>query len=195
MIATNNQGKLREMQQIMTDLPLEVLSYRELIDHEIDVVEDGETFEANALKKAMAYPDFDGTVVLADDSGLEVDCLEGRPGIYSARYAGVGASKQEMCLKILGEVDDAVGRGAQFVSVMAMRFPDGSCETVKAIVRGTISDSMRGDGGFGYDPIFVPDGYQQTFSEMPTDLKNQLSHRRGALEQVRQVLQARLALE
>ncbi len=192
LIATNNQGKLIEMKQIMADLPLEVCGYRDVIDHDIDVVEDGDTFEANAIKKAMAYPDLEGTVILADDSGLEVDCLDGRPGIYSARYAGVGASRETMCSTILGEIEDVEDRGAQFVSVMAVRFPDGSCETVRGIVRGSISDTMRGSDGFGYDPIFIPEGVEQTFAEMPSSQKNELSHRRRALEQVRDLLLSRL---
>ena len=184
LVSTHNQGKLREIKQVLADTPLSVHGYRDFISYNIDVIEDGLTFEANAIKKAMAIPYLEESLILADDSGLEVDSLEGRPGIYSARYAGEGASSEQLCRKILLELEGVEARGAQFTCVMALRFSDGRCETVKGIVRGSIALQMTGQDGFGYDPIFVPEGFSVSFAEMSASEKNELSHRRRALDQI-----------
>ena len=187
-IASNNQGKIDEIKAIFSDLPLTVCSYLDILIDPIDVLEDGLTFEANAIKKVQAYPRLDSVIYLSDDSGLEVDALDGRPGIYSARYAGENATNDERCHKLLSELYGVGDRSARFVSVVALRFPDGRIETVRGEVEGHISHTMEGDRGFGYDPIFIPEEYETTFGEMDPAEKHDLSHRGKALEKARFIL-------
>lgn len=185
VLFTNNNHKVHEI-TTMFDLPnLEIISYRDVFRMRIDVVEDGQTFEENALIKVNALPPHPHYIYLAEDSGIEVDCLNGAPGIYSARYAGPEATREQMCEKLLRECYGSGNRGAQYQAVMALRFPDGRIDTFTGIVRGTLAHEMSGDQGFGYDPIFIPEDYDITFAEMDPIEKNQLSHRYRALNQVK----------
>ena len=154
----------------------------------VEVLEDGDTFEENAIKKVNALPDHPNYIYLAEDSGIEVDHLDGAPGIYSARYAGPNATREDMCYKLLQACYGAGNRDAQYQAVMALRFPDRTIETFTGIVRGSLAHEMIGDGGFGYDPIFIPEDYDVTFAQMTEADKNELSHRFHALSQVKDFL-------
>lgn len=184
LIATRNAHKLREIREIF-DIPgLEIVSaldYPEIPD----VVEDGETLEANAIKKAVTLARETGLWSMADDTGLEVAALNGEPGVYSARYAGGDASYADNNRKLLGALDGALDRSAQFRCVMALADPAGDAQIVEGVCRGRIADAVRGDGGFGYDPLFVPDGFDRTFAELSAEEKNRISHRGRALAEAR----------
>ena len=193
VIFTNNQHKIKEIKTILS-LDIPIYSYQEIFDYDVDVVEDGSTFEENAIIKVNALPNNEDHIYLAEDSGIEVEYLDGAPGIYSARYAGKNASKQDMCEKLLQDCYGAGNRAAQYQAVMALRFPDESIETFSGIVKGTLSHEMVGDGGFGYDPIFIPDGYDITFAEMTENEKHMLSHRYHALKEVKHFLSSHLSL-
>lgn len=184
-LATNNANKVREIQAILAIPNLLVCSYQEVVGYSVDVVEDGLTFEENARKKVMAYPQKDQVIYLAEDSGLEVSGLQGAPGVYSARYAGIGASSSELCDKVLKTLGDGLDRRAQFRAVMALRFSDGQIEIAEGVCKGQIATEKRGTGGFGYDPIFIPEGHSRTFAEMEAKEKNKLSHRAQALEKMK----------
>ncbi len=160
--------------------------------------ETGVTFEANAIIKAMDASRLFSGLVLSDDSGLEVDALHGAPGVRSARYARVGATDEENRTRLLKELDESGARGkqrsARFCCVMAL-FENGRIlSTFTGVVEGIIINGERGMGGFGYDPLFVPAGYCETFAQLPAEVKNQLSHRARALEQVKKFLQNRTSL-
>jgi non-canonical purine NTP pyrophosphatase (RdgB/HAM1 family) len=188
VIASNNLHKIAEIKEIFADLNLEVVSYHQVFPDFVEVEEDGVTFEANALKKARTFAMHPEHIYLADDSGLEVAALNNEPGIYSARYAGEGATKTDLCQKILRNLAGNANRAAQFRSVIALKFPDGNCQVVEGILKGTITQEMRGENGFGYDAIFVPEGYTKTLAEMAAEEKNQLSHRFLALQQARKLI-------
>lgn len=144
--------------------------------------EDGATFEENAVKKAVAWARATGHWALADDSGLEVDVLCGEPGVRSARYAGEDADDAANNRKLLIELEGETDRQARFRCVLALASPDGRVRTVEGVCKGRILTAPRGANGFGYDPLFVPYGHDQTFAEMPPDLKNRISHRARALQ-------------
>ena len=155
--------------------------------------EDGKTFTDNAIAKARFYATATGLWALADDSGLEVDALAGAPGVYSARYAGENASdadRRALLLSELAQVSEK-DRRARFVSVVAIASADGKVLNVsEGICEGTLTFAPRGEGGFGYDPLFVPDGFSQTFAELPESVKNRISHRARALIKTRQFLKS-----
>ena len=180
--ATGNAHKVEEMQAILAPLGIEVLSAR-AVGGMPDVDEDGDTFAANAIKKAVETAQILRRPVLADDSGLEVFALNGEPGIYSARYAGVGGNDGRNVRKLLTRLDGQADRTARFVCVIALASPTGLIGTAEGEVRGHIIDEPRGDHGFGYDPVFVPEGFEQTFAELPGEVKNRFSHRDNALQQ------------
>ncbi|MFH0880163.1 MAG: RdgB/HAM1 family non-canonical purine NTP pyrophosphatase [Lentisphaerota bacterium] len=186
MIATRNPHKLDEIRQIF-HLPGLILS--SALDHpELpDVEEDGETFEENAIKKAVTLAQATGLWALADDSGLEVEALDQAPGVRSARYAGEPVSYPANNRKLLQSLDGLENRRARFRCVMALYSPSGKTHPVEGQCTGTIARAERGGGGFGYDPLFVPDGYSKTFSEMEAGEKNALSHRGMALAEARKV--------
>ena len=179
-LATGNRHKLEEVRAILEPLGYEVLSADELGGlPEID--EDGATFRENALKKARACAKAWHCTVLADDTGLEVKALNGEPGVYSARYAG----EHDFALnlrKVLEKMEGADDRSARFVTVVAVVSPDGEEATAEGEVRGMMAAAPRGEGGFGYDPAFIPEGHDKTFGELPADVKNRLSHRAHALQ-------------
>ncbi len=179
-IASGNAHKISEIRQIFHDLPIEVSGFQDWPAP----IEDGETFEENAVKKVEALPLVPNEIYLADDSGLEVDVLGGAPGIFSARYAEPGKE----CRKLLDELGSNSNRNAHFTCVIALAFPTGDIHTVRGEAHGTISTLICGEKGFGYDPIFIPNGHDRTFAEMTPQEKNNLSHRNIALQQARAYL-------
>ena len=181
IIFTNNAKKCKELQVILADQSIDVVRYKDILGHKIDVVEDGITFEENALKKVRALSQLKHDIKLADDSGIEVECLDGKPGIYSARYGGEGLTDQERCKYLLHKIKDKTNRKAQFRCVIAMIFPDGTEQLTHGVVKGTLTHELRGDSGFGYDPLFIPNGYKQTFAELGHKTKYEISHRGKAL--------------
>jgi len=182
LLATRNKGKAREFQE-MLGAEWQVLTSSDVPDLP-DVSEDGETFEANAQKKALACGAIFSGFVLADDSGLEVDALNGVPGIHSARFAGEPSNdlrNNELLLTRMLDVPED-SRGAQFVCVLALTKGATVLGLYKGILRGRVLYSARGQGGFGYDPAFVPEGYQESFGELDYRIKNSISHRAQALQ-------------
>ena len=174
--ATANPDKLAEFQQILADKVVLLPRPPEVPD----VVEDADTLIGNARLKAAAIVAAAGQPAVADDTGLEVDALDGRPGVWSARYAGEDASYADNVTKLLGELDgkDGAERGAQFRTVVVVQWPDGSELAVEGCVRGRIDTERRGDSGFGYDPVFVPDeGDGRSFAQMSSEEKHAISHR------------------
>jgi len=155
-----------------------------------EVKEDGDTFAENALKKARSIFEKTGKISLADDTGLVVPALSGAPGVYSARYAGEKAVYEDNVRKLLKEMSGIQNRKAKFVCTMALLFPGGEEHIVSGSVEGLITESPRGRGGFGYDPVFLVPEYKKTFAEMDTELKNRISHRAKALEEVLKILKS-----
>ena len=185
LIASRNAHKIQEIREIF-DLPgVEWVSTAEFPDLP-DVVEDGDTFEANAIKKATELACATGLWALADDSGLEVAALGNAPGVYSARYAGEPCSHANNNAKLLRELAGQSDRAARFRCVAALSDPTGRAETVSGSCPGRIIDKLRGAQGFGYDPLFVPEGFDRTFAEMGNAQKNQLSHRGRAMAQAKE---------
>ena len=183
IFATGNENKMKEIRMILADLGMPILSMKEAgID--VDVVEDGTTFEENALIKVKEIAKYvDNCIVLADDSGLEIDYLNKEPGIYSARYAGVDTSydiKNNLLIQRLEGVPDEK-RTARFVCAVAAAFPDGTTEVVRGTIEGRIGYEIKGETGFGYDPIFMVPEYNKTTAELSIEEKNKISHRAKAL--------------
>ena len=190
VLATRNQGKVREISEILEDQSgIELLSLRNY-PNAPSVVEDGKTYEENAIKKAATLAEYTGHLTISDDSGLEVDALDGVPGVHSARYAGEDASDQDRIVKLL-DVLQAVPddrRSARFICAVAIAEPSIQAQVVRGVCEGRIICAPRGLGGFGYDPIFVPVGYSETFAELGDEVKNQISHRAKALGKARKLL-------
>jgi XTP/dITP diphosphohydrolase len=190
LIATNNPGKVREYEELLEDLPVEI-TFPAQVGLDLAVVESGETFEENAHLKAQAYAQASGLLTLADDSGLEVDALNGAPGVHSARYAGPGTSDADRYRKLLDALADvpAGQRSARFRCVIAVAQPGGTVQIAEGTCEGQIEFEPRGEHGFGYDPVFVVDGWQgQTMAELPPDVKNAISHRARAMQAARPLL-------
>ena len=180
--ATNNKHKVVEIKAILAPIGIEVLSAAE-VGGMPDVVEDADSFEGNAAKKAVECALSLKLPVLSDDSGLCVDALDGRPGIYSARYGGPGLDDKDRCNLLLKELENCEDRNAHFACVVALANADGKIlGTAMGKCEGRIDTEMNGNGGFGYDPLFIPDGYKESFAELGEDVKNSLSHRKNALE-------------
>ncbi len=180
--ATSNAHKIIEIRQILGAHGIEVVGADEAGGMP-DVVEDGTTFRENALKKALAGAKALNATVLADDSGLEVVALNGAPGIYSARYACEGGNDGRNVAKLLKNMQGITDRRARFVCVIAVALPDGTVlGTAEGEVRGRIAEAPSGNGGFGYDPVFIPEGYDQSFGVLPAEVKNHFSHRANALQ-------------
>ena len=193
IFATGNAGKMREIRMILEDTGMEILSMKEA-GIEADIVEDGKSFEENALIKARAVAAHTDGIVLADDSGLEIDYLNGEPGIYSARYLGEDTSyhiKNANLIERLSGVPDEK-RTARFVCAIAAVLPDGKNFTTRGVIEGRIGYEERGENGFGYDPIFYLPEYQMTSAELAPELKNELSHRGKALRAMREELKKRI---
>ena len=192
IFATGNAGKLKEIREILKDLNREIVTMREA-GFEGEIEENGTTFRENAEIKAKAVWEKTGGIVLADDSGLEIDYLNKEPGIYSARYAGVDTSydiKNQMLLDRLKGVPDEK-RTARFVCAIAAAFPDGTVETVRGTIEGMIGYEIAGEHGFGYDPIFYVPEYGCTTAEMDPVQKNELSHRGRALRAMRAIMEVK----
>ncbi len=189
IFATGNEGKMREIRMILEDLGTEVLSLKEA-GIALEVQEDGETFEENAVIKARAVMEETKALVLADDSGLEIDYLNGEPGVYSARYMGEDTSyrikNQNLIERLEGVPEEK--RTARFVCVIAAAFPDGRILTARGTIEGIIGYEERGEGGFGYDPIFWLPEYGCSTAELTMEKKNELSHRGKALRAIKDEL-------
>ncbi len=190
VLATSNKGKIREIKEMCDDF--EVVAYSELIDA-FEIVEDGKDFKENALIKARAVYEALGdvnAVVLADDSGISVDILEGAPGIYSARYGGEDADDKENLKKLMADIKakGVTRSAAHYTAAMAIVSSSGE-QSVHGWMYGEAITHARGDGGFGYDPMFIPLGYEKTLGELPNDVKVKLSHRSKALSLAKIILQ------
>lgn len=193
IFATGNQGKMREIRQILGDMDVEILSMKEA-GIEIDIVEDGKTFEENAVIKAKAVAAKTKHIVLADDSGLEIDYLNKEPGIHSARYMGEDTSydiKNANLLERLDGVEDEK-RAARFVCAIAAVLPDGEILTAQGIIEGRIAYEIKGDKGFGFDPIFYLPEYGCTSAQLSEEEKNAISHRGRALRAMKEILEKRM---
>jgi len=181
--ASQNKGKIQEMEIITKEFGMEIIPRDDAGIEDIEIVEDKETFEENSLKKAKEIMNLCGKVTIADDSGLEVDALGGAPGVHSARYAGDERDDQKNRDKLLLDLEGVPfeKRTARFVSVISMAYPDGTEIIARGECEGHIIFEERGQNGFGYDCLFVPIGYDQTFGELSSEEKNKISHRSNAL--------------
>ena len=189
VLATRNQGKIDEIRALLPGLGIQpAASYPGCPEPD----ETGRNFEENALIKARAVAQYTSRAALADDSGLEVDALDGAPGVRSARYAGAGATDRDNIQRLLDALDGIpdADRTARFRCAMAVAAPDGRTWTVEGVCEGRIIRKPRGGAGFGYDPLFVPAGYKSTFGELDRSVKNRISHRAMALDRIRDVLEA-----
>ncbi|MFA5515598.1 MAG: XTP/dITP diphosphatase [Desulfuromonadales bacterium] len=184
LVATRNQGKLREIRTLLAESGIQVLSLADFSELP-EVTEDGATFAENARKKAETIARRSGRLTLADDSGLLVATLDGAPGVHSARYAGPDADDAANNRKLLAALHNipAARRQAAFVCVMALCSPQGACRFYEGRLEGAIVDAPRGAGGFGYDPLFFIAGQGKTLAELPAEIKNRISHRGQALRQ------------
>ncbi len=189
VVASKNEGKIVEIRTILKALDLHIVSQAQA-GIEIDVEEDGVTFEQNAVKKAQQIMKICKCTTLADDSGLEVDYLNGAPGVYSARYAGVGATDEQRNQKLLHALQDVPleRRTARFVCVIAVTFPNGETKIVEGKCEGIVGFEPKGKNGFGYDPLFYVPKYHMTMAEMDNHIKNSISHRGQALRKLNQML-------
>lgn len=192
MVATTNKGKLQEISRLLADSGIVVKGLDE-VPGLPEIVEDGDTFEANARKKALTVARHCGCLTLADDSGLVVKALQGEPGVYSARYAGPGASDADNNQKLLAAMTGLPReqREAAFHCAMALCEPSGDCRVFQGCLQGLILDEPRGSGGFGYDPLFLVPEYGKALAELPLEIKNRISHRGKALRQTLAYLQQR----
>ena len=189
VLATRNEGKIKEIKRIVGQLPISILTIDDFPGCP-EVVEEGVTFQENAIKKAMAVAQYTGKPSLADDSGLEVYALNNAPGIFSSRYAGEGADDGKNREKLLYEMRSLSDeeRKARFVCCLALAFPDGGIEIFRGHVEGGIGREPKGSHGFGYDPLFYPKGHDRTFAEMEAREKDSLSHRGKALREFQKYL-------
>ncbi|MBV7267771.1 non-canonical purine NTP diphosphatase [Winogradskyella luteola] len=185
VFATNNHNKLKEVQSLVPK-HIKLLSLADILCTE-DIPETQPTIEGNAIQKAEYVKANYGYDCFADDTGLEVEALNGEPGVYSARYAGPQRNAEDNMNKLLSELENKHSRKAQFKTVIALHL-NGKLETFTGICKGEITTKKQGDKGFGYDPIFKPDGYDQTFAEMDLELKNKIGHRGKAVTQLIQFL-------
>ena len=189
VIATANSHKVEEYSALLKGQDVELHSLADYPGFP-GVEENGKTFEENSSIKAAAVSSYCEAPAFADDSGLEVEALDGRPGIYSARYAENDPARRA---KLLAELEGKENRRARFVCVIAIAFNGEVIETFEGEVKGTIITEERGEGGFGYDPLFIPDGYDQTFAEMPQELKNKISHRANAFRKAMEFIEEQMS--
>ena len=189
ILASNNAKKLKELKAILSDMDVELLSQREA-GCDFEVEETGTTFAENAYLKAKAVSEATGVIAVADDSGLMVEALNGEPGVYSARYApgGHDASDREKYMYLLSKMAGLENRRAKFVSSICCLFPNGGVIRTEGEIHGEILPEPDGDGGFGYDPVFRPDGYERSMAVLGPEVKNQISHRANALKAFRKEL-------
>jgi XTP/dITP diphosphohydrolase len=189
LVATRNQGKIREISSILEDINIEIRSLKDFPDIP-EIEEDGLSFSENALKKARYVSELTGEVTIADDSGLEVEYLSGKPGVHSARYAGEHATDALNIEKLLKELKNVPydQRKAKFRCVIILCSPKGPCHSVEGECKGIIGFEPRGTHGFGYDPVFIVPGYNRTMAEIEPEVKNRISHRARALEKLKKIL-------
>lgn len=190
VIASSNSHKIEEIGSILADFGIELLSLKDVGLEGLEIEETGSTFEENAIIKAKEVMKLTGKAAIADDSGLMVDVLGGRPGVYSARFSGEGATDEKNNEKLLGLLKgyDLDSRTAKFVSAIAVVYPDSRQYIAKGICKGLIGFEGKGDMGFGYDPLFTPDGLDKTFAELTKEEKNKISHRAKSLEEMKKIL-------
>lgn len=196
LVATKNNGKVAELKHLLLGVPVRLRSLREFVDA-VDVKETGENFKENAALKAQGYASYTRLWSLADDSGLEVEALKGAPGIFSARYGGENATDQEKINKLLRELNKEQNeeRFARFVCAMAISDENGEIKFIaEGFCNGRISLEPRGNNGFGYDPIFIPAGFNETFGELSSEIKQQISHRAQASRKIIEYLRDLYAL-
>ena len=195
IFATSNEGKMKEVRSILEGLDVEVFSMKEAGIF-VEVVEDGTTFEENAAIKATAIQKECGEILLADDSGLEVDYLNKEPGIYSARYMGEDTSYRIKNKSLIDRLEGVEGedRSARFVCAIAAAFPDGTVEITRGTIEGQIGYEEKGENGFGYDPIFYVPEYGCTTAELTLEQKNEASHRGKALRKMKEIIQSKYQL-
>ncbi len=189
--ATQNVHKIKEMEAITRKFGMEIISQKEAGLGAVDIVEDGDSFEENSAIKAQTICRMTGKPAIADDSGLAVDVLNGAPGIYSARYAGEDADDSKNNAKLLDALKDVpeTERTGKYVSVITLAFPDGRTLVARGECTGKLLFAPSGEGGFGYDPLFVPDGSDETFAQMSEEEKNKISHRAKALSGLKELLE------
>lgn len=191
--ASSNAHKIKEIQTIMSKFGMEVVSRKDAGIPDFEIEEDGETFEENSYKKAYEIMKTCGEITVADDSGIMVDYLGGAPGVYSARFAGKECDDSKNNEKLLKLLDGLSGedRKAKFVSVITLVYPGGETLVARGECPGRIIEAPTGENGFGYDPIFVPDGYDKSFGQLSEEEKNEISHRAKALEVLERLLEER----
>jgi XTP/dITP diphosphohydrolase len=187
VLATGNQGKAEEFSKLLKGVFEKMISLIEF-DNSPEVIEDGKTFRDNALKKAREIANYTGKLTLADDSGLEVEALDGRPGVCSARFSGENATDRSNIEKLLAELGDASNRKARFVCVLALVNPEGEEIVVEGFCEGEILNEPRGEHGFGYDPVFYLPDRDKTMAEVDPEIKNRISHRANALNKLKLLL-------
>lgn len=187
VLATTNKNKVAEFREILKDFDVELKSLSDFGPIP-EVIEDGETFDDNAYKKAHHTARVLGLPAIADDSGLVVEALDGAPGVFSARYAGVDATDEDNCSKLLKEIKDHTNRKAKFVCCLSIAVPSGPALTYESECEGIILDEKRGESGFGYDPLFYFEQLGKTFAELSMEEKNKVSHRGKALEELKSEL-------
>ncbi|MDY6794664.1 MAG: XTP/dITP diphosphatase [Actinomycetota bacterium] len=191
VLATRNAGKIKELRDLLRDMPVDILTHRDL-DGWPDMEETGDTFEENAAIKAETMAAWSGFPALADDSGLEVEALGGAPGVISARYSGSEGGDAANIAHLLWELEGIPQgkRGARFACVLTLAYPPEASLEVRDICEGDIMQEPRGEGGFGYDPVFLPRGMSRTMAELTREEKNAISHRGKALRRLRALLEA-----
>ncbi|WIF94081.1 XTP/dITP diphosphatase [Caminicella sporogenes] len=190
VLASKNKHKLQEIKEILKELNIELVSMDDVGLESLEIIEDGNIFEENSMKKAVTVMEKTNLIALADDSGLEVDYLDGRPGVYSSRFAGENATDDENNKKLLESLKDVDfnKRTARFVSVISVVRPDGKKLVVRGECEGIIGFGKKGTNGFGYDPLFIVPEYNKTFAQLGPEIKNKISHRAKALEKLRREL-------
>lgn len=194
LAATTNKHKIQEFRDMFSGLEdkISIIS-PDSIENFPELIENGDTFEKNSVLKACQASRYADMAAFADDSGLEVEALHGAPGVFSARYAGEGASDADRIARLLKEMNGVKNRRARFVSVISLAYRGDLVESFRGELSGTILEAPRGENGFGYDPVFVPDGYEQTFAEMPPELKDRISHRARAFRLAAEFIKRELA--
>lgn len=197
ILSSSNKHKIDEIRKILKGLNIEVLSKDDVGLKDFDVIEDGDTLEKNAIKKAKELSQKVEGIVLADDTGLFVEALDGRPGVYSARYAGENATYKDNNIKLLKELEglELEKRKAEFRTVIALVMEDKTVKTIIGKCKGKIGLEPIGENGFGYDPLFIVDGYNKTFAELGEDIKNEISHRANAIKKLRDELEKEINSE
>lgn len=190
ILSTGNPDKLKEIKYILEELNIKVISKNEIGLEDFDVVEDEDSLEGNAIKKAKGLSEKINGIIMADDTGLFVEYLKGDPGVHSARYAGKDHDYKANNIKLLRELDgiEDKNRNAYFETVIALVLENGDIKTISGRLDGRIAYEEKGENGFGYDPLFIVDGYDKTLAELPDEVKNKISHRARALDLLKEEL-------